>query len=117
MVDFITRELPEEGRVEVDPDYMKLFPSPDGMMHDECMVGIGGTPARWYPSDRNVPSNAKLHSSVYERLALPSVRNYSSYGKYRPAPLREHGEAREYFEDALKILDEPKPGVLKLPGC
>jgi hypothetical protein len=70
MVDFITEELPEEGRGAVDPDFMTLFPSPDGMMHDECMVGIGGTPAHWYPADRDVPVDAILHPTVYERLAL-----------------------------------------------
>jgi uncharacterized protein (DUF2235 family) len=102
MVDFITKELPEERRVEVDPDFMTLFPSPDGMMHDECMVGIGGTPAQWYPADRDVPADAILHPTVYERLALASVRNYSSYGKYRPAPLRNHHKAKEYFEEELK---------------
>ena len=43
-----------------------------------------------------------LHPTVYERLALPSVRNYSSYGKYRPAPLLNHHKAREYFEEEIK---------------
>jgi hypothetical protein len=49
------------------------------MMHDECIVGIGGTPAHWYPADRDVPPDAILHPSVYERLALLSVRNYTSH--------------------------------------
>jgi uncharacterized protein (DUF2235 family) len=102
MVDFITKELPEDGRVEIDRDFLTLFPSADGMMHDECMVGIGGTPARWYPADRDVPIDARLHPTVYERLAMPSVRNYSSYGKYRPAPLRNHHEAKKCFEDELQ---------------
>jgi uncharacterized protein (DUF2235 family) len=102
MVDFITKELPEEARLDVDPSFIRLYPSADGMMHDECMVGIGGTPARWYPADRDVPRDAILHPSVYERLELPSVRNYSSYGKYRPAPLRYHHKAKEYFEQELE---------------
>ena len=89
--------MSEGGRVEVDTDYMTLFPSPDGMMHDECMVDIGGTPAHWYPTDRDVPVDAILRPSVYKRLALPSVRNYTSYPKYRPAPLRNHGEAKKFF--------------------
>jgi uncharacterized protein (DUF2235 family) len=102
MVDFITQELPEEARVDIDQNYMRLCPSPDGMMHDECMVGIGGGPVHWYPVDRDVPVDAVLHPSVYERLALPSVRNYTSYGKYRPAPLRNHNEAKKYFEEELR---------------
>jgi hypothetical protein len=102
MVDFITKTLREEARIEVDSNSMTLFPLPDGIMHDECMVGIGGTPAHWYPADREVPVDAILHPTVYERLALPRVRNYSSFGKYRPAPLRNHHKAKDYFEDELK---------------
>ena len=59
-------------------DYLKLFPSTEGMMHDECMVGMGGTPVRWYPADRDVPNDAILHPTVYDRLAMASVRNYST---------------------------------------
>jgi hypothetical protein len=114
MVDFITKELPEEGRVEVDPDYMTLFPAPDGMMHDECMVGIGGTPAHWYPADRDVPADAILHPTVYERLAIPSVRNYSTHGKYQ-RPLRNHLRAKEYFEDALKPKATPARATIPPP--
>src|SRR5438093_2009690 len=64
------------------------------MMHDECMVGIGGTPVHWYPTGTS-RWDAILRPSVYKRLALPSVRNYTSYAKYRPAPLRNHGEAKK----------------------
>ncbi len=42
MVDFVTNRLPEEARLSIDDRYLKLYPSSDGMMHDECMVGIGG---------------------------------------------------------------------------
>lgn len=43
MVDFVTKEIPEEGRVLADPALLHLYPSSAGMMHDECMVGIGGS--------------------------------------------------------------------------
>ena len=102
MVDFVTKTLPEEGRVQVDARYVTVYPSPDGMMHDECMIGIGGTPAHWYPAHRDVPVDAVLHPTVYERLALPSVRNYTSYAKYQPRLSRNHSKAKAYFEDALK---------------
>ena len=81
---------------------MVLSPSADGMMHDECMVGIGGTPLKWYPADRDVPHDAKLHPTVYERLKMASVRNFTSYGKYRPMPLRNHDEAKQFFEPELR---------------
>ena len=41
MVDFVTSELPVEGRLAINHDALRCYPSADGMMHDECMVGIG----------------------------------------------------------------------------
>jgi uncharacterized protein (DUF2235 family) len=101
MVDFVTNKLPEEARLSIDDRYLKLYPSSDGMMHDECMVGIGGTPAHWYPSDRDVPHDAVLHHTVIERLKMNRVRNFTSYGPYRPAPLRNHNDAKIYFQNAV----------------
>jgi uncharacterized protein (DUF2235 family) len=98
MVDFITEEIPLEGRVTVDPHYMRLHPSSDGMMHDECMVGVGGTSIRWSAAIRNVPNTAKLHDTVYERLSMDRVRNFTSFGPYRPAALRNHTKAKTFFE-------------------
>jgi uncharacterized protein (DUF2235 family) len=97
MVDFISQEIPAEGRIQIDRSVMTLFPSSAGMMHDECMVGVGGSPLHWYPGDRDVPPDAYLHHTVYERLEMDSVRNYTSYGKYLPAPLRNHRTAQKYF--------------------
>jgi len=37
------------------------YPACDGMMHDECMVGIGGT--RWARAVRDVPDEATLHET------------------------------------------------------
>jgi hypothetical protein len=94
MSDFIANEIPEAGRVQIDRRVLTLFPSYDGMMHDECMVGIGGTPLHCYPRNRDVPSDATLHPTVYQRLELASVRNFTSYGPYRPA---NHAVAKKYF--------------------
>ncbi len=102
MVDFIMEEIPVEGRVTVDPHYMRLHPSSDGMMHDECMVGVGGTAIRWRAEIRNVPVTAKLHDTVYERLKMDKVRNFTSYGPYRPAALRNHNEAKTFFQPAAQ---------------
>jgi hypothetical protein len=38
MVEFITDKIPEADRVIVDKSLLGLYPSADGMMHDECMV-------------------------------------------------------------------------------
>jgi hypothetical protein len=50
-----------EGRITVDPHYMRLHPSSDGMMHDECMVGVGGTSIRWSAA---IPPISTRHSST-----------------------------------------------------
>jgi hypothetical protein len=86
------------GRVIVDPDLLKLYPSSDGVMHDECMVGVGGTAIKWDRAVRDVPNAATLHKIVYELLSLPSVRNFTSYGPYRPAALKNHNKAKQFYE-------------------
>jgi uncharacterized protein (DUF2235 family) len=97
MVEFITQKVPEAGRVLADPTLLRLYPACDGMMHDECMVGIGGSPLHWSRTVREVPDEATLHDTVYQRLALPNVRNFTSYGPYRPAALRNHSKAKAFY--------------------
>ena len=48
-------------------------------MHDECFVGIAGTNLKWKRAVRDVPHDAVLHDTVYERLEMPEVRNFTSY--------------------------------------
>ena len=98
MVDFISEKIPLPNRIIVDRDQLRLYPSSDGMMHDECMVGVGGTRLKWDRAVRDVPDTAQLHPTVYERLEMKSVRNFSSYGPYRPAALQNHAVAKKYFE-------------------
>jgi Uncharacterized alpha/beta hydrolase domain (DUF2235) len=97
MVDFITNKIPEPNKVLIDPDCLRLYPSSDGMMHDECMVGIGGTDLKWTRDVRDVPHDAVLHDTVYERLEMKEVRNFTSFGPYRPAALRNHDKAKDYY--------------------
>jgi uncharacterized protein (DUF2235 family) len=102
MADLIEKELPPEGRVVVNRDILNCFPSAAGMMHDECMVGVEGIRfLRWSQMDREVPQDATLHDTVYERLKMDRVRNFVTYGKYRPASLRNHTRAKLYFTDVM----------------
>jgi len=98
MADFIEHELPAEARVRINRAVLKCSPSAAGMMHDECMVGIGGTVFRWDQTDRLVPAQAELHGTVYERLRMPQVRNFVGYGPYRPASLRNHEKAKQFYQ-------------------
>lgn len=101
-MDFVSQEIPADGRIQIDHSVMTLYQSSAGMMHAECMVGVGGSPLHWYPGDRDVPPDAILHHTVYERLEMKSVRNYTTYGKYLPAPLRNHHIAQKYFPTPSK---------------
>jgi hypothetical protein len=119
MVDFISKEIPEPNRVIVDEGLLKLYPSSDGMMHDECMVGVGGTSLNWDRAVRDVPDTAQLHETVYERLAMKSVRNYTSFGPYRPAALENHLKAKKFFEadrSAAAVMHPPTASVSPGPG-
>jgi hypothetical protein len=98
MVNFITQEILETERVIVNADLLKLYPSSSGMMHDECMVGISGTALKWDRAVRDVPNTVKLHEAVYERLDLPSVRNFKSYGPYRPVAAQNHDKVKKFYE-------------------
>jgi uncharacterized protein (DUF2235 family) len=112
MIDFITEKIPEAGRVLIDKSMLRLYPSADGMMHDECMVGMGGTSLHWSKAVRDVPDTAQLHQTVYERLAMKSVRNYTSFGPYRPLALQAHKRAKTFFEPSdgeNNSLAERKP--------
>jgi uncharacterized protein (DUF2235 family) len=119
MVDFISKEIPEPNRVIVDEGLLRLYPSSDGMMHDECMVGVGGTSLKWDRAVRDVPGTAQLHETVYERLAMKSVRNYTSFGPYRPAALENHLKAKKFFEadrSAAAVVHPPTAAVSPGPG-
>ena len=118
MADFIAKELPAEGRLQINEEFLQLFPSCDGVLHDECKRGVGGTRLHWNTADRNVPHDAILHETVYQRLALPSVRNYDGYGKYRPEPLRNHDRAKAFFAEDPPPLESlagaPNPASVSM---
>jgi uncharacterized protein (DUF2235 family) len=106
MTDFISTELPQEGSVSINREFLHLFPSCDGILHDQVAAGsMAGTPFHWRAADRDIPIDAVLHETVYGRLALDSVRNYQGYGKYRPKPLQGHGVAGKYFVSPPQSVD------------
>jgi uncharacterized protein (DUF2235 family) len=109
MAEIISNELPPERQIIVDRRYLALYPDCEGMMHDECMVGVGGTPLRWFPAERNVPTDARLHPSVIERLSKSAVRNFVSFAPYRPATLRDHPDAKPFFAATQPSVVAPSP--------
>lgn len=61
---------------------LRLYPSFDGMMHDECQ----SSKVRWLKAPRIVAAEGTLHETVIERLKLDVAREYSGYKPYRPEP-------------------------------
>jgi uncharacterized protein (DUF2235 family) len=102
MVDFIAKEIPDEAaRVVINDNLLHSYPSYDGMMHDELMVGHG--PAHkihfWPAGERKVDPTGELHETVIDRLGLANVRNYVGYGPYRPKSLADHPKAKPFYQD------------------
>jgi uncharacterized protein (DUF2235 family) len=99
---FITRELPDEAtRIIVNDDLLRPYPSSAGMMHDELMVGHTRANVHiWPAAERKVDPAGALHDTVIKRLRMPSVRNYTGFGLYRPKSLSDHPKAAEFYKDA-----------------
>jgi hypothetical protein len=96
---FISKELPAEGRVIVNKEVLRLYPLSAGMMHDELMVGHTRANVHIWPAgERKVDPEGELHETVIERLKMPSVRNYTGFGEYRPKSLSDHPKAKEYYK-------------------
>jgi hypothetical protein len=98
MAELVSEKLPENTRVHIQSNLLQCFPSSDGMMHDELMVGVGSHHIHLLVrGDRLVDPGGTLHHTVMERLKMKSVRNFVGFGEYRPASLREHPEAKQYY--------------------
>jgi len=94
----------------VDESRLHLFPSSDGLQHDE-IAGMADTiqartPAllrkltrklSWKVALRTPPVNATLHPSVVDRFSLTSVRGQGREGPYRPEALRGHERFQKDF--------------------
>jgi uncharacterized protein (DUF2235 family) len=113
MKTFITKELPDEAtRIIVNDDLLRPYPSSAGMMHDELMVGHTRANLHiWPAAERKVDPAGELHETVIERLKMPSVRNFTGFGLYRPRSLSEHPKAAEFYKDASKPPDTTEPAA------
>lgn len=101
MTKFISEEIPDsQARILINPEFLHLYPSCEGMMHDELMVGHGPDHSIhfWAAGERKVDPGGELHRAVLDRLALPSVRNYVGYGPYRPKSLADHPKAKPFYQ-------------------
>jgi uncharacterized protein (DUF2235 family) len=100
MSELVSKELPKEARVNIQPDLLQCFPASDGMMHDELMAGVGRHHLRFFVrGDRRVDPAGTLHHTVIERLKMKRVRNFVGFGEYRPTSLQEHPQVQSYYNN------------------
>lgn len=93
------RELPDP--ILLDEAVLRVYPSATGPQHDECRKGFGGIWGhlgfKWKVKYRDIDHNAPLHPSVLERFAALAVLIYDMIGSYRPEPLRNHDQVKQYY--------------------
>lgn len=83
------------GGLKVDQSVLQLFPSPDGVQHDECR----GLAFRFASKlHREIKPDATLHASVYERFKLRAVQQYDLSVAYLPENLRQHQNLKNYYK-------------------
>jgi uncharacterized protein (DUF2235 family) len=90
-----------EHPIKLDRSVLRLYPSSDGMQHDECKVGIKFvtrvTGKTWKMAMRDLPDpQVELHPSVGERFNLPEVLQYDVMSPYRPATLANHKDYKDH---------------------
>lgn len=95
--------------IKIDRSVLQLYPSADGLQHDERKAGLPLLTSRlrltWRERRRTIPGpKTTLHESVYERFNLPSVVQYDFAAPYRPEGLRQHERLAEYYKD---VPDQP----------
>jgi uncharacterized protein (DUF2235 family) len=95
--------------LKIDGSVLQLYPSADGMQHDERKVGFPILTKwfhlTWREKLRKIPGPiTTLDESVYKRFKLPAVLQGDLMARYRPETLRKHKRlARDY-----KNIPEPK---------
>lgn len=91
-----------QGGIKIDGSVLRLYPSIDGMQHDQRKEGFPfltkWVRITWPGGPRKLPStDAPLHPSVYERFKLPAVVQYDVSLPYRPETLRAHRDLVNYY--------------------
>jgi uncharacterized protein (DUF2235 family) len=101
--------------IDIDRTALQLYPSADGMQHDERKTGFplltSWLRVTWKGTQRDIRDpNASLHDSVYQRFTLPSVLHFDNLQPYRPEGLRSHVKLAEYYKDLP--APSPQTGIL-----
>ncbi len=95
----------KEAMPDIKIHGLNVYPAANGMQHDEIIAtrhkiaripGFKYLPVwireklTWSSTHRKIPKNAPLHSTVIQRIKLPSVSHLGSLKPYRPKNLNGH---------------------------
>ena len=96
-----------EGGITIDKSVLQLYPSSDGMQHDQRKEGFPVLTKwlrlTWPGICRKIPSaDTTLHEFVYERFKLSAVVQYDIAAPYRPETLRTRAKLSAYYNEISK---------------
>ena len=80
---------------KIDPSVLRLYPSAAGMQHDETKRGLFSLAQKFRLArriTREIPDDAILDDSVYQRGRIAAILNYDVTEPYRPQGLTGHVE-------------------------
>jgi hypothetical protein len=109
-----------------DPSVLHLWPSPNGMQHDEVATGYGWLSNllnfTWTRQDRSLPlggeplSKAIIHRSVYKRFDCLEVQLCDAFGPYRPEALRLHLDFARFYDPAAQFPAKSEKAATSVAG-
>lgn len=96
--------------VLINDDQLVTSPDPMGMQHEETfMFKLGPIKKRWPAKPRLVDPGFPLHPSVLQRQKAESVSQLGEMKPYRPEQLKDHLEAREFYEESQAAASGSSP--------
>ena len=98
--------------IYIDHSVLNMYPDCAGPQHDErkaflsvfpdwvtrCAIWlVGPKNFGWREGHRQIPPDALLHRTVYERFALGAVLIHGAMSPYRPRALRRHLDVSKFW--------------------
>ena len=106
-VTLLRSHTPTSDGIKINPSLLQLYPSCDGIQHDQRRQGFSLL-TKWlritWPAGPRPITNPKttLHPSVYERFEAGSVLHHDVKQPYRPEALRSHEKLKQHYANLEK---------------
>ena len=98
-LDWMIAELKEcVPEIQINENILVRSPDPTGLQHEETyQFEWGPFKKRWAVKPRIVDKIFTLHKSVFERLGAEKVQQLDEVKPYRPAQLKDHPDAKDFY--------------------